>query len=303
MEDNKHLLHGMVLFCAVVELESLTAAANRLGHTTSHVSKELTRLETRLRSRLLNRTTRKIGLTETGRVYYENARRILSDARIVETKLQTLGDRPYGELKVSVPVIFAQGCFSSWMPEFLEQYPDVTLNVDVSDRRVDMVAESYDLIVRLGQLPDSSLIARELFKTSLPTVAAPSYLAEHGVPKHPSDLSEHHLITFASHDTANNWDYSQVGGRSIKVDAPTKVKCNETHMERMLVMGGRGITRIPEFAYVNELNSGKLVRILEDFEQSPLSVHLMYPNREYLPPKTRVMMDFLIKKAKSTFQT
>ncbi len=303
MEDNKHLLDGMVLFCAVVELQSLTAAASRLGHTTSYVSKELTRLETRLCSRLLNRTTRKISLTETGRVYYENARRILLDARVIETKLQTLGDRPYGELKVSVPVIFAQGCFSAWMPEFLEKFPDITLNVDVSDRHVDMVAESYDLIVRIGQLPDSSLIARELFRTSLPTVATPGYLAEHGVPQHPSDLSEHHLITFASHDIVNNWDYSQDDGRSIKIDAPMKVRCNEAHMERMLVMGGRGITRIPEFAYVAELNSGELVRVLEEFEVPPLSVHAMYSNREYLPPKTRVMKDFLVNKAKSAFQT
>lgn len=301
LEDNKNLLDGMVLFCAVVELDSLTAAARRLSHTTSHVSKELTRLEMRLNTKLLNRTTRKIGLTETGRIYYENARRILSDARVIEAKLQTLGDRPYGELKISVPIIFAHGCFSAWVPEFLQAYPDVTLNIDVSDRHVDMIAGGYDLVVRIGQLPDSNLIARDLFQTSIQTVATPEYLAKHGTPKQPSDLSEHDLITFTSHDVANTWVYTKPGRPAVKINAPTKVKCNEAQMERALTLAGRGITRIPEFAYIKELKEGSLVRILADYEDDPLSVHVMYPNREYLPPKTRVMTDFLVQKTKSAF--
>lgn len=292
----------MVLFCAVVEQGGLTAAAKHLGHTPSHVSKELARLEKRLGSRLLHRTTRRIGLTETGRIYYENARRVVADATVIEERIQTLGDRPYGELKISVPVVFAQGCFSAWMPEFMNLHPDVDLNIDVSDRRADMIAEGFDLVVRIGDLPSSELVARELFRTTMPALAAPVYLSERGAPHHPRDLADHALIAFTGDAVAHSWSFRGSGGSSITVDVSPRVRCNEADMERTLVLAGQGIARLPAFAYAAELSDGSLVRVLADYEPPAVGVHLIYPNRQHLPPKTRAMADFLIEKTATRFK-
>ena len=299
MDNNKDLFEGMVLFCAVVECGTLTAAARRFGHTQSHVSKMLARLEARLGTRLLHRTTRKIGLTESGRVYYENARRVVAETRLVEERLQALGDRPYGELKMSVPVIFAQGCFSGWVAEFLHTCPDVSLHVDVSDRLVDLIAEGFDLVVRIGHLPDSNLVARELFRTPVSAIAATRYLDSRGTPEHPLDLSDHHLISFTGEGAVLEWDFTDTDGSRIGVRAAAKVRCNEAGMERALLLAGAGIARVPAFAYEEELARRELVRVLTQFEQPPIGVHLIYPNREHLPPKTRAMADFMLTKTRS----
>lgn len=293
------LFDGMVLFCTVVDEQGFSAAARVLGHTPSHVTKEIARLEARLGSRLLNRTTRKIGLTETGRIYYENARRFVSDARLVEDHIQTLGNRPFGELKISVPIIFAQGCFNEWLSEFMQKFPDVTLNIDVSDRRVDMISEGFDLLVRIGDLPDSDLISRELFRTALPTIAAPAYLAAHGTPASPHELSRHVLIDFSSRSAVNSWTFSGPDQKPITVDVSPGLRCNDAAMELTLCLAGTGITRLPELACGAALRHGKLVRILTDYETAPAGVHLIYPSRDHLPPKTRAMADFLVVKTKN----
>ena len=286
----------MVLFCAVVERNSFSEAAKRLGHTPSHVSKEIARLEARLGTRLLNRTTRKISLTESGRVYYDNARRIVGDAQLIEDHIQTLGDRPFGELKMSVPVIFAHGCLNRWLPEFMGLYPDVTLDIEVSDRKADLIAEGIDLVVRIGDLPSSDLIARELFQTELPTVASPDYLKAYGTPRHPQDLAGHQLIDFSYRDVAHSWSFPNPDGGLVTVGIDPRVRCNSAEMEKALALAGCGITRLPKLAYHREYEAGFLVKLLEEFEPKPAGVHLVYASKESLPPKTRAMADFLIKK-------
>jgi len=297
MDQNKNLFEGMVLFCTIVEQESLSAAAKLLGHTASHVSKELARLEARLGARLLNRTTRRLSLTETGQIYYTNARRLVNDAGVIETQIQTLGDRPFGELKMSVPAVFAQGCFGDWLPEFLKEYPDIKLNLDVSDRKVDMVSEGYDLIVRIGVLPDTDLIARELFQTELLTVASPDYLSKNGIPEHPADLPNHSLIDFSHRDIAHSWTYPGKRGAPISFAIDPRTRCNDAEMERSLAIAGTGITRLPALICSDDIKAGCLVRLLTDFEPKPAGVNLVYPNREHLPRKTRVMVDFLVERS------
>jgi len=290
MDQNKNLFEGMVLFCAIVEQESLSVAAKLLGHTASHVSKELARLESRLGARLLNRTTRRLSLTETGQIYYDNARRLVNDAGVIETQIQTLGDRPFGELKMSVPAVFAQGCFRDWLPQFLETYPDIKLNLDVSDRKVDMVSEGYDLIVRIGALPDTDLIARELFQTEMLTVASPDYLAKNGVPDHPADLAGHSLIDFSHRDVAHTWTYPGKKGAPISFAIDPRTRCNDAEMERSLAIAGTGITRLPALLCSDDIKAGRLVRLLADFESKPAGVNVLYPNREHLPRKIKVMV-------------
>lgn len=298
MDQNRRLFDGMVLFCSVVEQQSLSAAARMLGHTPSHVSKEISRLETRLGARLLNRTTRRISLTEAGQIYYDNAHRIVEDAQAVEDRLMSLGDRPFGELRMSVPVVFAHGCLNDWLPEFLDRHPDVTLNLDVSERHADMVGEGIDLLVRIGALPPSDLIARELFKSRGVTVAAPEYLKRKGSPRHPIDLAEHELIDFSLHRRTQGWAYVMPDGSEMSVPIAPRICCNDAQTEKALVLAGQGIARLPLIACETEIREGRLTVLMADHEQPPLGVHAVYPSRANLPAKTRAMINFLVEKTR-----
>lgn len=298
MDHNRDLFEGMVLFCAVVEQEGFTAAAKLLGHTPSHVSKEIQRLEGRLKTRLLNRTTRKISLTESGRLYYDNASRIVADARAAEDRLHHLGDRPFGVLRMSVPVVFAHGCLNAWLPEFLDSYPDISLEVDVSERRADIISEAMDLVVRIGALPVSDLIVRELFRTPGITVASPDYLATKSTPQHPDDLAQHTLIDFSFAGGAGHWNYLAPGGDQIKAPASPRVRCNDAETEKSLALAGAGVTRLPELACAQDIAAGRLVRILEAFERPPAPVSVLFASRDNLPTKTRAMIDFLVQKSR-----
>ncbi|MES0827444.1 LysR family transcriptional regulator [Ruegeria sp. SCP11] len=297
MDHNKDLFGGMVLFCTVVEQEGMSAAAKLLGHTPSHVSKEIARLETRLGTRLLNRTTRRISLTESGRIYYENACRIVDDTRAVQNRLHSVGDRPFGELRMSVPVVFAHGWLNDWLPEFLQRYPEVDLNIDVSERRADMVGEGIDLLVRIGDLPPSDLIAREIFRTQGLTVASPAYLKRYGTPRHPDDLKEHDLIDFSFHGITQSWTYPGPDGEVITVPIAPRVRCNDAHTEKVLAIAGRGIARLPELSCQAELDTGTLVAILPEFRPPSIGVNVIYASRDNLPAKTRAMIDFLVEKS------
>ena len=297
MDNNKDIFDGMVLFCAVVAQEGMSAAAKLLGHTPSHVSKEIARLETRLGTRLLNRTTRRISLTESGRIYYENARRIVDDARAMQDRLHSIGDRPFGELRMSVPVIFAHGWLNDWLPEFLMRYPDIDLNLDISERRADMIGEGIDLLVRIGNLHSSGMIAREIFRTQSLTLASPAYLKRNGTPHHPNDLKDHDLIDFSFHGITQNWTYPGPNGETIIVPISPRVRCNDAYTEKALALASRGITRLPAVACQAELEAGTLTSILTDFESAPLGVHVIYASRDNLPAKTRAMIDFLVEKS------
>ncbi|MGR3341916.1 MAG: LysR family transcriptional regulator [Paracoccaceae bacterium] len=298
MDHNKDIFDGMFLFYKIVEQQGLSAAARVLGHTPSHVSKELARLEARLGTRLLNRTTRRISLTESGQAYYENSHRIVEDTRAVEYRLNALGDRPYGELRMSVPVIFAHGCFNAWLPEFLERYPDITLNIDISERRADMVSEGIDLLVRIGKLAPSELIARELFQTEGVTIASPAYLAKNGTPKHPNELQDHELIDFSFGGPQQDWTYSAPVLEPIVVSVRSRVRCNDAQTEKSLVLAGCGITRLPKLACQGELASGALVTILTEFKSPPAAVNVIYASRTNLAAKIRAMIDFLVEKSR-----
>lgn len=297
MDHNRDLFDGMVLFCTVVQQGGMSAAAKQLGHTPSHVSKEVRRLETRLGARLLNRTTRRISLTESGRIYYENARRIMDHAHTTQDRLQSVGNRPFGELKMSVPVVLAHGWLNEILPEFLRQYPEIDLHIDVSERHADIVGEGFDLLVRMGDLPSSDLIAREIFRTRGLTVASPAYLEKNGTPLHPIDLADHELIDFSFHGINQNWSYQDMDDRLAVVPVQPRVRCNDAQTEKALAIAGCGITRLPQLVCQAELDAGTLVPILPAFGAQFVAVHVVYASRDILPAKTRAMIDFLVEKS------
>ena len=286
----------MIVFCAVVENEGFTAAARALGHTPSHVSKEIARLEERLGARLLNRTTRSVSLTDAGERYFERARQIVDDAQRAHDQIVGAASTPSGLLKISVPVSISLSCLNAWLPEFLNGYPDIRLAIETSDRMVDIVGEGFDVVVRAGSLDDSDLVARRLSTSRLLIVASPDYLERAGTPKKPEDLVDHVLIDFAHRDLASRWRFSSSDDRSISVPVSPRVVCNSGETEEALAIAGIGITRLPSFICQKAINSGTLVPILEPFENPPIGIYAIYPSRLQLASKVRVFVDFLTDK-------
>lgn len=291
----------MGIFCAVVDHGSFTAAAKALHHTTSHVSKEVARLEARLGTRLMNRTTRKLSLTESGRLFYENSSRIIEDAKLTLSLVSSSQQRPFGHLKISVPVMFADAGLNRWLPEFANEFPDVAFDIEVSDRMVDIVSEGFDVVVRAAELEDSQFIARKIMTTRRLTVASPDYLAQHGTPQSPADLETHRLIDFSYRGIANIWTYREHDGTSQSIKVAPQVRCNSASMELALACSGFGITRLPQMVADQQLKSGALIAVLTEYENPELELHAIYPSRRHLAPKVREFVDFLARKCREEF--
>jgi DNA-binding transcriptional LysR family regulator len=296
MASNKALFDGVDTFVKVVETGGFTAAARSLGHSPSHISKEIVRLETRLGIRLLHRTTRSISLTDLGSVYYERCVRLVADAQEAARRVIESDAEPQGMLKISAPVGFGFGYLSDLLPTFLEMYPRISLDLAFTDRMVDVVAEGFDLVMRVGPLTDSSLIARQISTTRSMTVVAPVYLELHGTPTHPTQLADHACISYANMQNPNQWIYHPATGQPQMVSLQSRITCNSAELERVLAVRGLGITRLPQFACFGELEQGTLVPILEEFEGPPMGIFAIYPHRGQLSPKVRLFVDFLVER-------
>jgi DNA-binding transcriptional LysR family regulator len=296
MDKSETVFDGMILFCSVVENHGFSTAARELGHTPSHVSKQIVRLEERLGTRLLNRTTRSVSLTDMGQRYFEQARQIIEDARVAQNQIHDASSRPSGTLKVSVPVSLGLSCLNAWFPKFLNSFPDIHLNIESSDRMVDVVAEGFDVVVRAGYLKDSELIAKRLFTSRLMTVASPAYLRKNGMPEKPQDLDGHALISFSRQKTTNAWSFIDTNGKQITVQITPHVVCNSAETEEALALAHVGITRLPSFACQNAIADKSLIPILEAYEKPPIGIYAVYPSRSNLALKVRLFLDFLTRK-------
>ncbi len=285
---------GIPIFVGVVDAGGFTAAARQLGHSTSHVSKEIARLEERLGVRLLNRTTRSLSLTDPGRVYYQQCRQIMDDAAEAMRSVTDAQPAPRGLLKISAPVSFGLGYLADVLPVFLSDNPDVSLDLEINDRMVDVVSDGFDVVLRIGHLKDTSLIARQITTTQGVTVASPGYWRRHGKPGHPSDLAAHTCISYSLAPAPTRWAYQDHAGRPIHVDVTTRVLCNSAEMERALALAGTGVTRLPEFACRAALAGGLLEPALVEYQRPPMGIFAVYPHRRHLSKKVRAFIDFLV---------
>lgn len=290
------LFDGVSIFVSVVEAGTFTAAADRTGHSISHVSKTVTRLEARLGTRLLNRTTRTLSLTDAGREYFERCRRILEDARDAEEAVGRGQESPHGLLRVSVPVSFALGHLNDALPDFLEAHPALTADIELSDRMVDVVAEAFDMVIRIGELVESSLVSRRIASSRGLTVASPAYWDRCGRPAHPSELVGHDCITYGYMATPDQWKFRDPAGGSVTVKITPRVRCNSAELEAGLAEAGLGVTRLPAFACARALAEGRLEAVLEDYERAEMGIYAVYPHRRYLAAKVRVFIDFLVER-------
>lgn len=287
------LLDGVAVFVGVINAGSFTAAARALGHSTSYVSKEITRLEKRLGSRLLNRTTRTISLTDAGRAYYERCSQIVIDAENAERSINQLQDTPRGLLRINAPVSFGSEYLLDVIAQFMHRYPEVKLEVEFNDRLIDVVAEGYDVVIRVGEIKDTNLVARKFTSSRAVVVASPDYINRKGCPKRAEDITQHDCIAYSLLPTPTQWDFYKEGVRS-SVTVDPRVMCNSAAIEVAMVLQGVGITRLPLFTCEQEVASGKLQIILQDYDQIKLDVYAVYPHRQYLTAKVRSFVDFVV---------
>ena len=287
------VLDGLAVFVAVINEGSFTAAARALGHSTSYVSKEITRLEKRLGSRLLNRTTRTISLTDTGRAYYERGSQIVIDAENAERSINQLQEKPGGLLRINAPGSFGTNHLLDVFSQFMHRYPEVKLEVEFNDRLIDVVAEGYDVVIRVGEIKDSNLVARKFTSSRAVVVASPDYLKRRGCPKQAEDLAQHDCIAYSLLPTPTQWSFFKDGVRT-NVTVDPRAMCNSSIIEVAMVVNGIGITRLPLFTCEKEVASGDLKIILDDYDQLKLDVYAVFPHRQYLTAKVRVFVDFVV---------
>ncbi|MEQ8440846.1 MAG: LysR family transcriptional regulator [Alphaproteobacteria bacterium] len=287
----------MSVFAKVVEEGSFSSAARALKLTPSAVSKQIGRLEDRLGVRLLNRTTRQLSATEEGEAFYQRCVRILTDMEEAELAVSQRHAWPRGTLRVNCGVAFGKHQISPMIPEFLERYPDVNVEMTLTDQLADLVEEGQDVAIRFGKLQDSSMVARQLAVSRRAICCSPEYLERMGEPKHPSELTSHNRLGFATAIHLNEWIFKLEDGSEFPVKAEGNFTANNGETIHEMVLAGLGIARLAEFLVGPEVNEGKLVRILKPFYRDvEVPINAVYPTRRHLSPKVRAFVDFLVEK-------
>ncbi|MBZ4333841.1 LysR family transcriptional regulator [Corallococcus interemptor] len=283
-------LNELLVFARVVQAGSFTAAAKALRMPKSTVSRKVSELEERVGAQLLQRTTRTLHLTEVGRAYYAHCERIVAEAEAAELAVTRMQAGPQGLLRVTTPL--SVHFLAPLVARFMEQYPDVQVELLCTDRAVDLMEEGFDLAVRAGRLPDSSLMARRLGDIEWLVVASPGYLQARGAPKTPSDLAKHDCLFFGKSVQGNVWTL-HAGGRSVDVKVSGRLVVNEPDMLRAVTTLGAGVALIPGQQCIEDLASGRLQRVLPDWSSTGAPVHAVYPPTRHHVPKVMAFVEVL----------
>ncbi len=286
-------LGEMTVFAAVAEQGSFTAAARHLGVSTSAVSKYVIALEERLGARLLNRTTRRLSLTEAGLDFREWCERIAADVAEAEQSVARLQAEPRGVLRVNAPMSFGQLHLGPVLSDFLERFSGVHVDMTMTDRRIDIVEEGYDIAIRVGALADSSLVARTLASSRRVVCAAPAYLARHGEPHIPADLSGHNCLRHVSMRGAEEWPFSGPE-REITVRVAGSLTVNNGDMLRLAALAGSGLALLPTFIVGPDLAAGQLRAVLRQYESPPHPISALYAAGRPVAAKVRAFIDHLV---------
>jgi len=287
-------LADLAVFARVAEQGSFTIAAQSLRLSKSAVSKQVARLEARFGTRLIQRTTRRLVLTETGRVVLVHAERLLAEAEAAEAAVQNLQAAPRGLLRVNMPMSFGLAHVAPLLPELLTRYPELQLDLSLNDRRVDLLEEDVDLAIRIGALPDSSLAARRLAPNRFVVCAAPAYLERYGTPRVPDQLKWHHCLIYTYLPDPDLWHFGGADPCSVRVQGP--LRANNGDVLHRAALAGLGILRSPSFIVGADLAAGRLVPILEACAVPDSGIHAVYPATRHLTPKLRAFIDFLTEK-------
>ena len=285
-------LYEMSVFSKVVASGSLSAAARDLGVSTAVVSRRLAALEARLGVRLVNRTTRRLALTDEGASYLDACTRILGEIEDADAAAAAKRVEPQGVLKVALPASFGHKHIAPLIPPFAARFPRIQLALSLSDRTVNVIEEGYDLAIRIGELEDSSLAARKLAPNRRVVCASPAYLKTHETPRQPGDLQQHNCLTTT--ELSMNWEYKGPDGKRGAVRVSGNYACDNWEVLREWAMAGLGVALKSTWDVRRQLEDGSLVRLLPGYDfGTDVAIYAIYPHRRYLPAKTRVFIDYL----------
>jgi DNA-binding transcriptional LysR family regulator len=287
-------LEDMRIFAAAVDVGSFTGAATRLGLTKQFVSKRVMALEAQLGARLLVRTTRRLSVTQVGRAYYDRVVRILDDVEDAERAVASDNAQPRGTLRLTAPMSFGTMHLGPVIPEFMKRCEEVSLEIDLNDRTVDLVGEGYDMGVRIGVLSDSSLIARRIAPFEIVTCCSPDYLARKGRPATPDALKQHDCLVYG-HSKSVDWLFT-IHGRARPVPVSGRIRVNNGELARDAAVAGLGVTALPTFIVDEAIAAGTLVKVLEDFEPPAGGVFAVYPQHRQSSAAVRAFADFLVER-------
>lgn len=280
---------------AVVDTGSFTVAAERLGISKALTSKYVGQLEEHLGVRLLNRTTRKLSVTEVGQAYYQRCRQLLDDLDELESAVRQQQASPQGQLRVAAPVLFGEGYLTRTVADYMKSQQGVSVELVLADRFVNLVEEGFDLAVRIGKLADSSLIARKLAQMRVVLCASPEYLAKAGVPKRLEDLEAHNCVIDTNIDEPDYWHFT-MRGESQRIKVAGRFRVNSAQAVREMVLAGMGIGLCPRYVVADDLEQGRVQPLLPSYETTKYGIYAVYPHNRHLAAKVRTFVDFLVER-------
>ncbi len=285
---------GLAMFAKVAEERSFAAAARALGVSVATVSRAVARLEERLGARMLNRTSRQLALTEFGRTVADSALRVLHEAEQVEGAARELSARPRGLVRLAVPMSFGMRWVAPLLPEFLRAYPDVSVDLHLSDATVDLVGQGFDAALRIAVLPDSSLVAKKLCPVAQVLVAAPAYLERFGTPRHPAELDDHACLGYCHRARIDTWRFTRAGETvDVKPSGPLRA----TNADALLptVLAGLAIAEFPEFIAAEYVRDGRLATLLDDWAMARGGLYFVTPSARTRPAKVEALAEFFAR--------
>ncbi|MDR8526101.1 MULTISPECIES: LysR substrate-binding domain-containing protein [Shewanella] len=285
---------GVSEFVAVAEAESFTKASQRLGISTAQVSRQISALETRLAAKLFHRTTRKVSVTEVGRIYYQHCRQVLDGLEEAERAITNLQTSPRGLLKITAPVTYGEMTIAPLVNDFAALYPELEVKLNLSNQKLDLVDEGYDLAIRLGHLEDSSMMAKKLSSRTQYVCASPDYLSTYGIPHSLSELDQHNCLI----GTMDYWRF-QENGKTRNVRVKGSLSCNSGHALVDAAIKGIGIVQLPDYYVLPYIESGELTALLEQNRQPEEGIWALYPQNRHLSPKVRMLLEHLNSGLKS----
>lgn len=290
-----HDINDLLLFAHVVKAKSFSGAARRLDVSKSRISKSVARLEAALGVRLLHRSTRRLSLTEVGEAYFEHCDRILEELTLADSTVSSLHLEPRGKLKISAPVAFSTLHVATALPDFMAQYPDLSVDMTISDRLVDLVEEGYDLALRITPEPGQNLVARRLAPIRRKICGSPAYLARRGIPLKPEDLARHNCLDYTYMNTQGLWRLKGPDGET-SVAVSGNLRINDDEALSQAVLGGLGLALLPTFIVGRELQAGRLIEVLPGHVPLERFIYAVHMPSRHLPQKVRAFIEFLIKR-------
>jgi DNA-binding transcriptional LysR family regulator len=287
-------IQAMRVFVRVVESGNFTRAADSLDLPKGTVTKQIQSLEERVRVKLLNRTTRRVTVTPDGAAYFERAARLLNDFDDLEASMVNTQAGPQGRLRVDVGTSAAQKLIIPQLHSFCDLYPDIQVDLGVSDRPVDLIGDNVDCVIRAGEITDQSLVARRIGSLPFVTVASPAYLKRYGTPQHPSELEKrHHVVGFFAGNSRRLYPHEFVkDGERLELNTHYRLAVNDSSAHLTSVLEGFGVSQVVTFMAAPHIERGELVQILPEWTREPLPVHVVYPPNRHLSPKVRVFVDW-----------